>query len=80
MSDNNFITLDQIDPNTDFAIYYCLNVKEKRYECSKQLTYRKNGGFGIGYPYCSSCYNKWFEDKKKEKEINKKLNTYLFSE
>ena len=51
--------IDDVDININFDTYYCANVVEKTFECSNKLTYRKGGGFGANYRYCSNCYTKW---------------------
>ena len=63
--------LDDVDTTKMYDEYYCANVVEKLYKCEAKLTYVKNGGFGLNYKYCRSCYAKWWADKEKEKNIKK---------
>jgi hypothetical protein len=70
MSDT-YLLLDNIDlknPDIIYKQYYCANVVEQRYgKCENQLLYKKGGGFGLNYRYCSSCYNKWWKEEKEQK-------------
>jgi hypothetical protein len=67
------VLLDDIDKTQDFQSYYCANIKEKTFNCNQKLTYKKGGGFGLNYRYCSNCYELWNE-LDKEKQINKYYN------
>jgi len=58
--------LDDVDKSLFFDEYYCANIVEKLYECNTKLIYKKNGGCGLNYKYCSKCYEKWFNDKSKK--------------
>ena len=59
--------LDEVDKNSSFEEYYCANIVEKLFECNNKLIYRKNGGYGLNYKYCSTCYSKWNNEKQKPK-------------
>ena len=65
-----YVLLDDVDKSKDYQTYYCANIKENTFECSKQLTYKINGGFGTNYRYCSNCYKKW-NLLEQENKINK---------
>jgi hypothetical protein len=52
--------VDDIDANNEnYVTYYCANVVEKTFDCDATLTFKKGGGFGANYRYCSNCYAKW---------------------
>ena len=84
MSAITFPTLDDIDKNT-ISEYYCANIHEKTFDCSNKLIYKPNGGFGLNYKYCSSCYRKWDELHKnvklkdRKKIIKNEISYYAFS-
>ena len=81
---NTHPTLDDINRNESYTKYYCANINEKTFNCSNELTYIIEGGFGFNYRYCNSCYRKWnkLNEKEQEASINKtffKFKTYAFS-
>jgi len=51
--------------------YYCANIIEKLFECNQILMYKKGGGYGFNYRYCSKCYKRW-EEMKNPIKNNKK--------
>jgi hypothetical protein len=76
-----YVLLDDVDKSKDYQSYYCANIKENTFECSKRLTYKINGGFGTNYRYCSNCYKKWnllvaSPPTRKQLEQENKINKY----
>lgn len=77
---SKYILIDNVDRNRDLQQYYCANIVEKTFECSNILTYKKGGGYGLNYRYCSFCYDKWNkqEDEARLKNMpsKKPVNKY----
>jgi hypothetical protein len=71
---SSYKLLDNIDKeNENYVTYYCANVVEDLFNCSNQLTYIKNGGFGVNYRYCSACYQKWNDLKRQEEKLKQNV-------
>lgn len=66
---------EHVNENNAFDDYYCANIVEKRFDCSNKLIYKKSGGYGRNYRYCSTCYDKW--DELKREQYNLKCETKI---
>lgn len=74
--ENTFKTIDEVDLNSIFEVYYCANAIEKLFKCESKLVYQKNGGFGMNYKYCANCYSKWngwTKEQQKNRSIEKPI-------